>query len=76
MQRWLIHVVLNIMIRYMAVIVTGTALVIVGFENLYLPVSTELYICHPFVFSCDYNVRHQWWLGVVTYMQCNELQKY
>ena len=43
MQRWLIHVLLNIVIYYMAVIATGmhakAALVIVGFENLYLPVS-------------------------------------
>ena len=62
MQRWLIkiHVLLNIVIRYMAVIATGArakaALVIVGIENLYLPVSI---LSHPFVFSCVYNVRHQ-----------------
>ena len=42
---------INIVIRYMAVISTGTrakaALVIVGFENFCLPVSI---LRHPFVF--------------------------
>ena len=61
--RWLSAEMVNIM----AVIVTGTrakaALVIVGFENLCLPVSI---LRHPFVFSCVYNVRHQWWRGVAT----------
>ena len=67
--RWLSAemVNINIVIRYMAVIATGTrakaALVIVGFENLCLPVSI---LRHPFVFSCVYNVRHQWWRGVAT----------
>ena len=46
---------INIVIRYMAVISTGThakaALVIVGFENFCLPASI---LRHPFVFSCVY----------------------
>ena len=59
---------INIVIRYMAVIATGThakaALVIVGFENLCLPVSI---LRNPFVIHlCLYNVRHQWWRGVAT----------
>ena len=62
---------INIVIRYMAVIATGTlakaALVIVGLENLCLPVSI---LRHPFVIHL-YSVvfiivRHQWWRGVVT----------
>ena len=38
MQRWLIHVLLNIVICYMAVIAAGThakaVLMIVGFDNM------------------------------------------
>ena len=50
---------INIVIRYMAVIATGTharaALVIVVFENLCLPECLPVSILrNPFVFSCVY----------------------
>ena len=61
---------INIVIRYMAVIATGTrakaALVIVGLENLCLPVSI---LRHPFVFSCVYN-RTASMVAGCSYMQC------
>ena len=56
MQRWLIHVLLNIVIRYMAVIATGqcakAALMIVGLELVLASEYTESSICHPFVIRC------------------------
>ena len=66
---------INIVIRYMAVIATGTrakaALVIVGFENLCLPVSI---LRHPFVIHLYSVVFIMYGIngGVVgcSYMQC------